>query len=89
LCILYVWGLLALAAQRGQGLNIETRFGRRIDQLGLDEGFCIFSMSNLGFAGGVVAADGTDDAAVDDKAVGGTTDALEEIDGFPLALTLA
>ena len=40
-------------------------------------------MSILGFAGGV-AADKTDDGAVDVEAVGGTTDALEEIDGFPL-----
>ena len=40
-------------------------------------------MSILGFAGGVVA-DRTDDAAVDVEAVGGTTDALEEINGFPL-----
>jgi hypothetical protein len=40
-------------------------------------------MSILGFAGGV-AADGTDDAAVEVEAVGGTTDGLEDMDGFPL-----
>jgi hypothetical protein len=39
-------------------------------------------MSILGFAGGV-AADRTDDA-VEVEAVGGTTDALEDMDGFPL-----
>ena len=35
------------------------------------------------FAGGV-AADMTDDFAVEVEAVGGTTDALENMDGFPL-----
>ena len=41
-------------------------------------------MSILGFTGGV-AADRTDDAAVEVEAVGdGTTDALEDMDGFPL-----
>ena len=40
-------------------------------------------MSILGFACGV-AADGTDDAAVEVEAVGGTTDALEDMDGFSL-----
>jgi hypothetical protein len=43
-------------------------------------------MSILGFAfaGGVLAADMTDNAAVEVEAVGGTTDALEDMDGFPL-----
>jgi hypothetical protein len=40
-------------------------------------------MSILGFTG-VVAADGTDDAAVDVEAVDGTTDGLEDMVGFPL-----
>jgi hypothetical protein len=42
-------------------------------------------MSILGFAfAGGVAADRTDDAAVEVEAVSGTTDALEDMDGFPL-----
>ena len=40
-------------------------------------------MSILGFEGGVTA-DGTDDAAVEVEAIGGTTDGLEDMDGFPL-----
>ena len=40
-------------------------------------------MSILGFTGGV-AADRTDDAAVEVEVVGGTTDLLEDMDGFPL-----
>jgi hypothetical protein len=40
-------------------------------------------MSILGLTGGV-AADRTDDAAVEVEAVGGTTDALEDMDCFPL-----
>ena len=40
-------------------------------------------MSILGFPGGV-AADGTDDAAVEVEAIGGTTDGLEDMDSFPL-----
>jgi hypothetical protein len=40
-------------------------------------------MSILGFTGDV-AADRTDDAAVDVEAVGDTTDGLEDMDGFPL-----
>ena len=47
-----------------------------------------FFMSILGFEGGV-AADGTDDAAVEVEAVGGTTDGLEGMDGFPLTLPVA
>ena len=42
-------------------------------------------MSILGFAfAGGVAADMTDDAAVEVEAVGGTTGPLEDMDGFPL-----
>ena len=37
-------------------------------------------ISILGFTGGV-AADGTDDAAVELEAVGGTTDGLKDMDG--------
>jgi hypothetical protein len=47
-------------------------------------------MSILGFAG--AAADRTDEAdeaAVDVEAVGGTTDALEDMDGFPLTWPVA
>jgi hypothetical protein len=40
-------------------------------------------MSILGFTGDA-AADGTDGAAVEVEAVGGTTDALEDMDIFPL-----
>ena len=51
---------------------------------GADEGLWnIFLMSILGFTGDV-AADRTDDAAVDVEAVGGTTGGLEDMDGFPL-----
>ena len=38
---------------------------------------------DLGFTGDV-AADRTDDAAVDVEAKGGTTDGLEDMDGIPL-----
>ena len=42
-------------------------------------------MSILGFAFvGGVAADRTDNAAVEVEAVGGTTDGREDMDGFPL-----
>ena len=42
-------------------------------------------MSILGFAfAGGVAADMTVDAAVEVEAIGGTMDALEDMDGFPL-----
>ena len=47
-------------------------------------------MSILGFAfAGGVAADRTDDAAVEVEAVGDTTDALEDMDGFPLTWPVA
>jgi hypothetical protein len=51
---------------------------------GADKGLWnIFLMSILGFAlAGGVAADRTDNAAVEVEAVGGTMDALEDMDGF-------
>jgi hypothetical protein len=51
--------------------------------MALTKDFGTFFMSILGFTGDV-AADRTDDAAVDVEAVGGTTDGLEDMDGFPL-----
>ena len=51
---------------------------------GADEGLeNIFLISILGFTGGA-AADRTDETAVYVEAVGGTTDALEDTNGFPL-----
>ena len=46
-------------------------------------------MSILGFAGGVAADMADDDAAVDVEAVGDTTDALEDMDAFPLTWPVA
>ena len=51
---------------------------------GAEEGLWnIFFISILGFTGGV-AADRIDDAAVGVEAVDGTTDGLENTNGFPL-----
>jgi hypothetical protein len=41
-------------------------------------------MSILGFTGDVAAADRTDGVAMEVEAVGGTKNALEDMDGFPL-----
>ena len=52
---------------------------------GADEGFWnIFLMSIFAFIGSAAADTTGEDAAEEVEAVGGTTDCLEDMDGFPL-----